>query len=90
MSGTSEILAHARRSARAEAERLEVQAAIERIHREEITRAQTRIDNHGRGWRIAKGVMFWVLLLGSSVVSAGIPLVAYLIYRHLKKAWATP
>lgn len=90
MPRTSDILAHARENARTEGARMELQAAIERVHHTEIARAQARIANHGRAWRVCKRIVFWTLLLAASAVLSGIPLIAYLIYRHLKKAWAAP
>lgn len=90
MPRASDILAHARDSARAEGARMELQAAIERVHSTEIARAQARIAHHGRAWRITKGIIFWTVLLVASVAFTGIPLVAYLIYRHLAKPKAAP
>lgn len=80
-----EMMRHVRAQAHEEAERIRLQARIDRTQHAIIERAEHREQNRGRLWRRTKKTVFWVFLILSSIVIPGVPLIIYLIYRNYRR-----
>lgn len=80
-----EMMRHVRAQAHEEAERIRLQARIDRTQHAIIERAEQREQNRGRLWRRTKKTVFWVFLILSSIVIPGVPLIIYLIYLNYRR-----
>lgn len=84
-----EMMRYVESAANEEAERIRLQARAERIQAAVIGRALRAEENHGRGWRITKTILFWAWMIPVTIVGAGIPLLIYLLYLGYRKKPAT-